>query len=154
VLAASLTALVVSGFGLWRLKMTGFAWTTAILGTTSYLSLLLLFNWLDQKPEIQALWCLPLVAMEPFALLLERHGRVRWTLPFHLLALVTLVAGLDVIASNGPTLEMLGVTNTAWPYFDQERQQAFSFVLNGALFLVLMLTTERARSLDLRRARS
>ena len=58
-LAASLTALAVSVFGLRRLKMTGFAWTTAALAATSYLSLLLLFNWLEQKPEIQALWCLP-----------------------------------------------------------------------------------------------
>ena len=49
VLAASLTALAVSVFGLWRLKMTGFAWTTATLATTSYISLLLLFNWLEQE---------------------------------------------------------------------------------------------------------
>ena len=71
--------------------MTGFAWTTATLATGAYLSLLLLFDWLSQKPEIQALWCLPLAAMEPVALFLERRGRVRWTLPFHLVALTALV---------------------------------------------------------------
>jgi serine/threonine-protein kinase len=152
VLAAACTALAVSVFGLWRLKMTGFAWTTAALSAASYLSLLLLFNWLDRKPEIQALWCLPLVALEPVALALERKGRVRWTLPFHLLALLALVVGLDVIALNGPTLKMLGVDGTRWPYFDQPRLEAFSFVLNGFLFLLLMLLTERAASLDLRRA--
>ena len=81
VTVASGTALIVSAASLGWLKMTGFAWTTAALATTSYLSVLLLFNWLDQKPEIQALWCLPLVALEPVALLLERVGRVRWTLP-------------------------------------------------------------------------
>jgi serine/threonine protein kinase len=152
VLASSLTALVVSAFSLWRLKMTGFAWTTATLAAASYLSLLLTFNWLDRKPETQALWCLPLVLMEPIALALERHGRVRWTMPFHLVAMLTLVLGLDVIALHGPTLNMLGVDAARWPYFDDSRQESFSFVLNGALFLVLMLLTERSASLDLRRA--
>lgn len=152
VLAAAGTALTVSGFGLWRLKMTGFAWTSAILGVLSYVSVLLQFNWLDQKAEIQALWCLPLVALEPVALALERKGRVRWTLPFHLLALLALVIGLDTIALNGPTLKMLGVDGARWPFFDASRLQAFSLVLNGLVFLALMLLTEHAASLDLRRA--
>ena len=152
VLAASLTALTGSLFSLWRLKLTGFAWTTATLTTTSYFSLLLLFNWLDQKPEIQALWCLPLAAMEPVGLALESRGRVRWTMPFHLMALLAMVVGLDVIALNGPTLKMLGVTTEQWPYFDQDRLEALSIVLNGLLFLALMLATEKSRSLDLRRA--
>jgi len=82
---------------------------------------------------------------------LERKGRVRWTLPFHLVALLALVVGLDVIALNGPTLKMLGVDGAHWPYFDQHRLEAFSFVLNGLGFLLLMLFTERAPSLDLRR---
>ena len=152
VLAASVTALAVSVFGLRRLKMTGFAWTTATLAATSYVSLLLCFDWLDKKTEIQALWCLPLAAMEPVALVLERKGRVRWTLPFHLVALLALVVGLDVIALNGPTLKMLGVDGARWPYFDHQRLDAFSIVLNGLFFLALMLFTERSASLDLRRA--
>ena len=152
VLAASLTALAVSVFGLWRLKMTGFAWTTATLATTSYFSLLMLFNWVEQKAEIQALWCLPLVLMEFVALALERAGRVRWTMPFHLIALGAIVIALDVVAMNGPTLKMLGVTTEDWNYFDHDRQVAFSVVLNGLLFLVLMLVGERSASLDLRRA--
>ncbi len=152
VLAASLTALCVSTFGLWRLRMTGFAWTTAMLAAATYVSLLLPFNWLDQEPEIMALWCLPLGAMEFVALALERAGRVRWTMPFHLIALAAVVVGLDIVAFSGPTLEMLGVTATRWSYFDEERQTAFSIVLNGILFLTLMLLAERAPSLDLRRA--
>lgn len=152
VLAASFAALMVSGFSLQRLKLTGFAWTTAVLVAASYLSLLLCFNWLDQKPEIQALWCLPLITMETAAWMLERKGRVRWTMPFHLVALLTLVAGLDLIALNGPTLKMLGVDDGHWPYFDHQRQVVFSIVLNGLLFLGLMLWTERAPSLDWRRA--
>jgi hypothetical protein len=47
---------------------------------------------------------------------------------------------------------MLGVVAERWPYFDHARQEAFSFVLNGMLFLALMLFTERSASLDLRRA--
>jgi hypothetical protein len=90
--------------------------------------------------------------MEPVALVLERKGRVRWTLPFHLVALLTVVLGLDVIALNGPTLQMLGVDGARWPYFDHDRLNAFSIVLNGLFFLALMLITERAASLDLRRA--
>lgn len=152
VLAASLTALVFSGFALWRLKMTGFAWTTAALGVCSYLSFLLLFNWLEQKPETKAFWCLPLVALETAALLLERKGRVRWTLPFHLAAVAALVACADIIAWNGPTLQMLGIGAERWPYFDEDRQKALSMVLNGLLFLVLMLLTEKSSSLDLRRS--
>ena len=152
VLVASLTALILSGFGLWRLKMTGFAWTTAALGTMSYLAVLMLFNWLDKKPDTKALWCLPLVGCELFALHLETKGRVRWTLPFHLVAALALVCGLDTIALNGPTLHLMGISTDRWPYFDNERLQAFSVALNGALFLGLMLATERSASLDLRRA--
>ena len=147
-----MTARAVSVFGLWRLKLTGFAWTSAILSAISFLSGLLLLNWLDRKPEIQALWCLPLVALEPVALWLERHGRVRWTLPFHLVALLALVIGLDIIALNGPTLKMIGVDGERWPYFDKQRLTAFSLVLNGFCFLLLMVLAERSASLDLRRA--
>jgi serine/threonine protein kinase len=152
VLVSSLTALAVSGLGLWRLRMTGFAWTTAVLGAQSYFSALLLFNWLEFKPEKAALWCLPLAAMEPVALIMERKGRVRWTLPFHLVSLVALVGALDVIALKGPTLQMMGITSATSPYFDDGRLQAFSFVMNGLLFLALMLITDKSESLDLRRA--
>jgi serine/threonine protein kinase len=152
VLVASLTALLVSGLSLWRLRMTGFAWTTATLAASTYLGLLLQFNWLDQKPEVKALWCLPLVALEPAALLFERNGRVRWTLPFHLVALLALVGSLDAIAWYGPTLELLGIHKARFAYFDDERMQALSFALNGVAFLGLMLLTDRARSLDLRRS--
>ena len=151
VVFSAFTALVVSVLGLRRLQMTGFAWTTAWLGTATYVSALLLWNWLDLKPQRQALWCLPLIGMEPFALTLERAGRVRWTLPFHLVALLALVGGLDVIAFNGPTLQMLGVTAATSPYFDDNRLRALSVVMNGILFLVLMLVTEKSPSLDLRR---
>jgi hypothetical protein len=67
-------------------------------------------------------------------------------------ALAALVAGLDVLALNGPTLRMLGVDSSRWTYFDQGRLEAFSCALNGLIFLGLMLAAERSASLDLRRA--
>ena len=45
----------------------------------------------------------------------------------------------------------LSIRPDLWPYFDHERQQAFSVLLNGMIFLALMLLTERSASLDLRR---
>jgi hypothetical protein len=92
------------------------------------------------------------------SLVLEQKGRVRWTLPFHLVALVTLVGCLDVIALQGPTLKMLGVGLERLPYFDEHgdlelsRLKTLSLVINGLLFLSLMLTSEKSSSLDLRRA--
>jgi hypothetical protein len=86
------------------------------------------------------------------ALALERGGRVRWTIPFHLIAAGAIVIGLDAMALNGPTLKMLGVTEGVWGYFDHDRQVAFSIVINGVFFLALMLLGERSASLDLRRA--
>ena len=152
VAASSATALALSALGLWRLRMTGFAWTAAALAAATYLSILLLFGWLTQPLEIKARWCLPLIGAEIAALALERKGLVRWTLPFHLVALLALAGCLDIIALNGPTLELLGVTTSRFPYFDHDRQQTFSLALNGLLFLLLMLVTEKAGSLDLRRA--
>jgi len=152
VMISSLIALAISGLGLWRLKMTGFAWTTVVLGVAVYLSAQLLFNWLDFKPEEQALCCLPLAAVEPIALVMEQKGRVRWTLPFHLVSLIALVGALDVIAYYGPTLRMLGMNHDLSPYFDLDRLKTLSFVANGLLFLTLMLITDKSASLDLRRA--
>jgi serine/threonine protein kinase len=152
VAASSLAALAFSVVCLARLQITGFAWTTAAQMALGYLSILLLFDWLGQKPELQALWCLPLASAEFLALALEHRGRVRWTLPFQIVALLALVGSLDVMALNGPTLKMLGVDETRWPYFDHSRLLALSFVFNGLFFLALMLLTERSASLDLRRA--
>ncbi len=152
VAASTATALVLSALGLWRLRMTGFAWTTAALAAATYVTLLLLFGWLDQPLELKALWCLPLITLEMAALVLERKNRVRWTLPFHLVALATLLGSLDIIALNGPTLSLMGIDPARFPFFDQERQRAFSFALNGMLLLVIMFATEKTNSLDLRRA--
>lgn len=151
VLAACVIALALSVVALARLRMTGFAWTTCLLGTFAFLSLLLQWNWLGKKPEIQALWTLPLLAFSPLALRFEKVGRPRWALPFHLLTLLVLVGALDWMAAHGPTLSMLGVGENLSPYLDETRRKYFSFALNGLLFLALMFLTERSKSLDLRR---
>ncbi|HTD68709.1 MAG TPA: serine/threonine-protein kinase, partial [Candidatus Limnocylindria bacterium] len=151
VLAACLTGFGFSLFALARLRMTGFAWTACVLGALSYVSVLLQLNWLDRKPEIMALWLLPLTGFSGIALTFEKAGRVRWALPFHLVALLVLAGALDVMAASGPTLAMLGLNETFSPFFNQSRQEFLSIALNGLLFLALMLFTESSKSLDLRR---
>ena len=151
VLAACLTGFTLSVFALWRLRMTGFAWTSCVVGVLTYLSVLLQFNWLAKDPEFQALWLLPLVLFSGIALVFERAGRVRWALPFHLVALLVLITALDAIAETGPTLSMLGLNSKVSAFFNGDRLHFLSLALNGLIFLALMFATENSRSLDLRR---
>jgi serine/threonine protein kinase len=151
VLAACSTGLALSIFALARLRMTGFAWTSCVLGSLTYVSVLLQFNWLAKEPEVKALWLLPLILFSGLALAFEKSGRVRWALPFHLVALLVLVVSLDVIASAGPTLKMFGLSPSVSAFFNAERLQFLSLALNGLIFLVLMFATENSSSLDLRR---
>jgi len=97
-------ALVISGFALWRLKMDGLRLDDRHPRCVQLFKLAAAVQLAEGKTANAALWCLPLAAMESAGLALERKGRVRWTLPFHLVALV---ASLDIIAYNGPTLQML-----------------------------------------------
>lgn len=150
-LVATLFALGLSVFTLRRLQMTGFAWTTAVFGAAAYVCGLSVLGWLDQRLQVQALWCLPLVLGEGVALGFERVGRVRWALPFHWGAVAVLVGALDVMAMEGPTLKMLGIDLQTGSYFQTHRVGYLSFALNGFLFMGLMLLAERSRSLDLRR---
>ncbi|MFH0945901.1 MAG: serine/threonine-protein kinase [Planctomycetota bacterium] len=147
ILLASASALALSVGSLLLLRFTALAWTTAALGAATWFGWLLTRNYLDMQPEIQALWALPLVLFDLFALRAEATGRVRWALPFHAIALITLILALDVIAEEGTTLEMLGL-----PFgLDQARSQGYSFALNGLFLVALMLLLERSSSLDLRR---
>lgn len=151
VLVSCFTALLLSVLALVRLRLTGFAWTSCLLGVLTFLSVLLQFDWLGRKPEIQALWTLPLATFAFIGLFFERTGRVRWALPFHLVAVAVTIAALDVMAGSGPTLSMLGLKEASGGWLDAERLQFLSYALNGIVFLGLMLATENARSLDLRR---
>lgn len=149
-LVACAGALGVSVWALRQLRMTGFAWTTVLLGIVTYLFGWTVFGWLDWVPYRQGLACLPLVGCVVVALGFEQVGRVRWSFPFHLAALVALLGSLDVMAYDGPTLSQLGVPTGG--YLTVDRLRAFSFAANGLLFLGLMVGAERSRSLDLRRA--
>jgi len=151
VLGSCLAAFVLSLLALSRLRLTGFAWTTCLLGVLTYVGVLLPFNWLGREPEIMALWMLPLATLAFVGLAFEKSGRVRWALPFHLVALAVIIVALDVIALSGPTLVMLGLKPSAYPWLDLRRLEFFSYAVNGILFLLLMLATENAKSLDLRR---
>ena len=156
ILVATLLGLGLSIIVFWRLHLTGFAWTTACLTVGAWVSFLLTLDWLGQDLEIQALWCLPLVGLEAIGLTFERRGRVRWAMPFHLVALATFVVAVDVIAVTGPTLDMLGLApdeaTATESFFSLERREHFSLALNGLVFLVLLVFLARSRSLDLRRA--
>lgn len=158
VFASALGAFVLSACCQWRLRMTGFAWTTATLAVMTYLAALIQLGWLDRDLDLQALWCLPLISLETVALWFESRGRIRWSIPFHLIALSTLVAVLDLLALSGPTLSLLGLEPLAEveggsPVFlNETRLQTFSLALNGVFFVFLTVGIERASSLHLRRA--
>jgi serine/threonine protein kinase len=156
ILASTLAGFTLSLLALWKLRLTGFAWTSTALAVLSYFSYLLTQDWLSKDPDIQALWCLPLVAFEIPGQLYERFGRVRWAIPFHIVALVALIASLDVIAFKGPTLDLIGVAPDKSVegdiFLDRTRQVYFSVAINGLFFMAMMIVLQRCRSLDLRHA--
>ena len=128
-------------------RLTAFAWTTAPLLAATYLAFLFTLGWLNAswKDAMRALWCLPLVGAEAAALVFERVRRERWAAPFHLLALVALVAALDTMAAEGEILHMLGLAMSG------PAAGSYAYTCNGLVFLALTLVLERSRSLDLRR---
>jgi len=150
VFAALGVSFLLSGGALIALRSTALAWTTADLGALTWIGWLMTDGWLDREPEIQALWCLPLVLFSIPALRFEAIGRVRWAFPFHVAALLALVLCLDVIAEHGTTTEMLGLF-AGDDSFGESRHEGVSFALNGLFFILLMAVMERAASLDLRR---
>lgn len=153
VFAALLSGFAFSLGGLAVLRSTALAWSTAGLAALSWMGWLTTRGWLGEAPEVQALWCLPLIVFVVPALIFEERGRVRWALPFHMVALVALVFPLDVIAEHGPTTAMLGLFGPAGEVgvIGESRHEGYSFALNGVIFIALMAALERSSSLDLRR---
>jgi hypothetical protein len=151
ILIAAGVGLALSILCLRLLRLTGFAWTSGVLVVVTYGAALLLRDLLDQDPELQALWFLPMVLCLVPALLFERRGRPRWALPFHLVALLSLIGCLDIMAIFGPTLEMVRlVIGEPEAWLDNRRNTNLSLAATGLLFLILSFLLERARSLDLR----
>ena len=95
----------------------------------------------------QAIWSLPLCSALIVALCFELRGRVRWALPFHLLALGVCVLALDTIAVYGPSLNLIGWAGE----LSHARQEGYSLAANGLFFLGCTLLFARCGSLDLRR---
>ncbi|MHC4491582.1 MAG: hypothetical protein ACYTDU_08165, partial [Planctomycetota bacterium] len=109
-LIASSGALAVSLVAFGVVRQAVFAWTTAFLTALTYCAVLLTQNALDLEPQEAALRLLPLLALAIPALVCEAMGKVRWAKPFNLVALVTLVVGLDVLAGGllAPLAGVLG----------------------------------------------
>ncbi|MEE2882942.1 MAG: serine/threonine-protein kinase [Planctomycetota bacterium] len=144
-LAATLVSMALSLFALRQLRMTAFAWTTTVLIAASYLSLLLVFDYLGWNNDgWKSVAFLPLALLLPFGLQLERRGRVRWALPFHLLVLLVVVLSLDALAHVGGPLELIEPVTDRHLTF-------FAYAINGAVFIAVMWICEHSKSLDLRR---
>jgi hypothetical protein len=125
-----------------------FAWVTAPLAAAAYGAFVLVLGIQDLAAHEVAMRFLPLVLLTVPGLLLESQGKVRWAMPFHLVALAALLGVLDVMALKGGLLEVLGLGTVAGP----ARLPFLGFAAAGLVLAVLSLALERARSFDLRRA--
>jgi len=139
--------LALSGACLLLLRRGLFAWVTAILAAATYGALVLVLGVKDLVAHEIALRFLPLVLLAVPGLLLESQGKVRWAMPFHLVALAALVSSLDVMALRGGLLNLLGLGTVA----GVARVPYLGFAAAGLVLAVLSLALERARSFDLRR---
>ena len=147
-LAGTGGALLFSGVCLLVLRRGLFAWVTAVLAAAAYGAMVLVLGVAELKAHEIALRFLPLVLFAVPGLLLESQNKVRWAMPFHLVALAALLGSLDVMALKGGLLEVLGLGTVAGP----ARLPYLGFAAAGLVLAVLSLALERARSFDLRRA--
>lgn len=146
-LAGTGGALAFSTLCLVLLRRGLFAWTTATLSAAAFGALVLALGVSDLAAHEIALRFVPLVLLAVPGLLLESQGKVRWAMPFHLVALTALVVPLDVMALRGQLLELLGLGTVA----GAARLPYLGFAAAGLLLAILSLAFERARSFDLRR---
>jgi len=146
-LAGTAGGLLFAAVSLLSLKRGLFAWATAALAAAAYGAMVLVLGVQGLAAHEIALRFLPLVLLTVPGLLLENQGKVRWAMPFHLVALAALVGPLDVMALKGGLLEVLGLGTVAGP----ARLPYLGFAAAGLVLAVLSLALERARSFDLRR---
>jgi hypothetical protein len=146
-LAGTTGALLFSTACLMLLRRGLFAWVTAALAAAAYGSFVLVLGIADLAAHELALRFLPLVLLAIAGLVLESQGKVRWAMPFHLVAIAALVLPLDVMAKKGGLLELLGLGTVA----GAARLPYLGFAAAGLLLAILSLAFERARSFDLRR---
>jgi hypothetical protein len=124
-----------------------FAWAAAVLAAASWGAFVLTLGVGDLKAHEIALRFLPLVLLTVPGLLLESQGKVRFAMPFHLVALGALLGALDVMALRGGLLEILGLGSVA----GEARLPYLGFAAAGLVLAGASLALERARSFDLRR---
>jgi hypothetical protein len=146
-LAGTGAALALSTACLLLLRRGLFAWVTAALAAAAWGAFVLVLGVSGLAAHEIALRFLPLVLLAVPGLLLESQGKVRWAMPFHLVALGALVGSLDVMAARGGLLHLLGLGTVAGP----TRVPYLGFAVAGLVLAVLSLALERARSFDLRR---
>ncbi|MFQ5845526.1 MAG: hypothetical protein ACE5JG_11125, partial [Planctomycetota bacterium] len=112
-LLALASGLVVCLGALFLVRRAVFAWMAALLATATYVTFLTTQNLLGLELHRAALRLLPLVLLAGPALLCEGRGRVRWALPFHLVALVALVGCVDAMA--------VGASSSRWTAWSRRR---------------------------------
>ncbi|MHC4549562.1 MAG: hypothetical protein ACYTEZ_12385 [Planctomycetota bacterium] len=144
-LVASLSAFMVSLGALGLLRRAIFAWTTALLAATTYGAFLLTQNVLAMAPHFVALRLMPLLILAIPALFFEHRGKVRWAQPFNLVALATLVGGLDMLAAD--VFGLIGLDGV----LGYGRQPYLGFTLVGVVLMFLMVVMERLQFTSLRR---
>jgi len=139
-------ALLLSGAALFFTRRTFFAWTTAIFAAAAYTGFLLTHNLLSMPPHKMALWLSPLVLLAAPGLLCESQGRVRWAVPFHVVAILALVGCVDAMALHGQLFHMVRLDQL----LAASRLPYLGFAFSGLLLLAVTFGLERTSSLDLR----
>ena len=113
------------------------------------------FLWSGMKhwdPDEIAVWYLvPGAALFGVAMALDLKWRqVYFAAPLYVMGLLVLLAALTYLAKEGPTTKWLGVDSIAHQLgieaVDRGRQVKYSFILNGAAYLVLGLVADRSQA--------
>jgi hypothetical protein len=128
----------------------------ALLWGLSALSLATaIFLWSGMKhwdPDTVAAWYLvPGAALFGVAMALDLKWRqVYFAAPLYVMGLLVLLAALTYLAKEGPTTKWLGVDSIAQQLgieaVDRGHQVKYSFILNGAAYLVLGLVADRSQA--------
>ena len=122
-----------------------FAWLAAGLAAAVYFAFLLTHNLLALELHEAVLRLLPLILLAVPALLFENKGRVRWSLPCGVVALVALVGCVEAMAVNGKLVELMHLDSLV----TASRQPYLAFTVGGLFLLGAMFVMERTRSLTM-----
>ncbi|HVT80376.1 MAG TPA: protein kinase [Phycisphaerae bacterium] len=147
--AAAIFLLTLTSIIWWRTHTAAFAllWTLAsvTLATACFGICGMLERLRSHQPDVVAGWYLwPGAMLFGIALLFDlRMRKVPFFVPFYRIGLVLLLLSVTVIAATGPTPVWLGLVQRG-PGLD--KLVKYSFMLNGALFLIAGFLAQRSRS--------